>query len=232
MTQRPREQGGKSRAKAWPLHLSPRVPLSPVPPCVSGTLQDESGRTPLAAAVWYGNHHPVQALIKAGASLVTQDPYGQSPLHYSLDRTGTCPQCAIDIRLLLPGLNGDVDVQDSDGETPLHFACRSHDAAVVGLLLEARASLRKVNVRNERPLQVAAANTTWGSAVVEPLLQEGADIDHCTYMGGVLHYGAQNEAVVRLLVASGCNSNLTDEEGWSALHYCCDMKQVLCGGWA
>ena len=189
-------------------------------------VRDESGRTALAAAVWYGNEDLLPVLIEGGASATSQDRYGRSPLHYALDCTGRCSDCTVDLLPLLPGVKGSVDVQDSDGETPMHLACRWHDPAVVKLLLGARASLSVGNVLNEQPLQLAAANRKWGCGVLELLLQEGADITHCSSLGGVLHYGAQDEAVVQLLVTSACDPNLATAEGWTALHHCCDLKQV------
>ena len=140
-----------------------------------------------------------------------------------------CTECAGDIGMLLPGVSSTVDVQDSNGATPLHLACRWHSAAVVEQLLGASASVFVTNLRQEQPLQIAAQNQTHGCAVLGVLLQRGADINHCSLLGGALHYGAQDEAMVKMLVERGCDADLTTEEGWTALHYCCDLNQVCPG---
>lgn len=53
------------------------------------------------------------------------------------------------------------DVRDSDGNTPLHHAMRSTDAAVAALLLDAGASLEAVNNEHCTPLALACQAANW-----------------------------------------------------------------------
>lgn len=53
------------------------------------------------------------------------------------------------------------DVRDSDGNTPLHHAMRSTDAAVAALLLDAGASIEAVNNELYTPLALACQAANW-----------------------------------------------------------------------
>ena len=59
------------------------------------------------------------------------------------------------VKLLLKCEGIDPDIQDSNGNTALHYACRNKDATVAGLLIGAGANLSLTNERNEAALQLS-----------------------------------------------------------------------------
>src|SRR5262245_51198927 len=67
----------------------------------------------------------------------------------------------------------DVNFQEADGRTALHWAARADDAELVPLLIRAGANVTATNRYGITPLALAATN---GSAtIVEMLLKAGAD---------------------------------------------------------
>ena len=59
------------------------------------------------------------------------------------------------VKLLLKCEGIDPDIQDSNGNTALHYACRNADATIAGLLIGAGANLSLTNERNEAALQLS-----------------------------------------------------------------------------
>lgn len=62
------------------------------------------------------------------------------------------------VKLLLKCEGIDPDIQDSSGNTALHYACRNNDATIAGLLIGAGANLSITNARNEFPMQLSGWN--------------------------------------------------------------------------
>ena len=59
------------------------------------------------------------------------------------------------VKMLLKCEGIDPDIQDSSGNTALHYACRNKDATIAGLLIGAGANLSIENGRNEFALQLS-----------------------------------------------------------------------------
>lgn len=76
-----------------------------------------------------------------------RDQFGQTALHLAV-RYGTVNRC------LATTIKWDLDVSDSDGNTPLHTACALNRPREVSLLLAAGASPHVTNRDNKRPLAV------------------------------------------------------------------------------
>ena len=107
----------------------------------------------------------------------------------------------------------DVNVQDVDGTTPLHWAVRNDDVETIKLLLGKRANVKAANRYGVTALSLAAVN---GSApVVGLLLAAGADPNTALPEGETVLMTASrtgNAAVVRTLLAAGAEVNKA--EGW------------------
>jgi ankyrin repeat protein len=137
---------------------------------------------------------------------------------------------------LLLKYSADVNMQDKDGNTPLHWAVRKGNesllllmlengagtSVIVRLLLENGAST-SVNVQNtdgQTPLHLAVLIRN--ESVVRLLLANGADVNVPNKNGSTpMHNAASttNESVVRLLLQSGADLNVPDKYyGETPLH--------------
>ena len=120
-------------------------------------IQDIQGKTPLHIAV--DNKSFIlfrciaRKLIECGVVLDTIDVEGHMP-------TGTPLHCAakygcgniVQKMFLDPNNRLNPDIQDANGDTPLHLAVYYENNHVVGLLLENNADIDAKNFRNETPL--------------------------------------------------------------------------------
>ena len=94
-------------------------------------IQDAQGRTALHLAAWRGSWAMIERLKSKGSDLSIQDHQGRTLLHHAA--MGGNPELVA--RLLKDEDTRHFNVEDIDGWTPLHWACRSEaNAEVVGLL--------------------------------------------------------------------------------------------------
>ena len=119
-----------------------------------------------------------------------------------------------------------VDTVDKMEETPLHYAVRECDAAVVKTLLEAGAEVNAQNILGETPLYLAVRSDRT-PAVVKVLLDAGADPNVYGEKGSFLGDGTPlhlavrdgSPAVVAALVRGGADPNMRDRLGATPLHW-------------
>ncbi len=107
---------------------------------------------------------------------------------------------------------GDVNAQQVDGTTALHWAVRRNNLDVADLLIRAGADVRVTNRYGVSPLALACLNGN--VAMVEKLLEAGADANS-TQQGGesALMTAARtgNATVVQQLLARGADVNAREE---------------------
>ena len=162
----------------------------------------------------------VEALLTAGAAV-----YGHSERRMSaLARVVRAPNFSIPPSFQLRAFNllveygGDIEEQDSDGKTPLHYAAQANNFAMVLRLLELGAGIRTATRVGQTALGYAQRKRAWWDALsmlhklqaahedqehdtrVETLLY---DVDrlstdypkmHALLMGGVIKHGAASSA--------------------------------------
>ena len=127
---------------------------------------------------------------------------------------------------------GKPNVQDGDGDTPLHLASKgsyvggfSDHSAAVEVLLQHGANLHRTNNSGETPLHVAVF-TGAGAAhvfVIKALLDAGArpsavDGNGLTVLQRFSRHSENNGAIVRLLLRAGADPDRKDPRGDAPLH--------------
>jgi len=120
----------------------------------------------------------------------------------------------------------DINVKDSDGQTPLHIAARVDSVEMARLLLANGANVNETDNYGKTPLFGAARKGS--KEMVELLTAKGADInarnkDGWTPLHLVARFG-QTEAV-ELLIGKGADINAKANDGRTALQVAIDEKK-------
>ena len=95
-----------------------------------------------------------------------------------------------------------INIQDRDGNTPLHMAILNNNANIVQLLLDHNANITISNNKNCTPLHTAASY---------------AEYQHRTSLNEAESY-RNNEQIILLLLDHGANINIQDNNGNAPLH--------------
>ena len=182
-------------------------------------------RTPLMEASSKNDEKQVTWLIEHGADVNLQDEDGGTALHFAcrshtsleilscLIENGAsinaCTNCKVtplmmavenchkDVVSFLIEHEANVDLQDEDGDTALHFACNSDHASleILSCLIENGASINACTDCKITPLMMAVQNCH--KYVVSYLIEHGANVDLQDEDGDTaLHYVAYQESRV------------------------------------
>jgi len=118
---------------------------------------------------------------------------------------------------------GHSDVVDNDQNTPLHKALANADLGHVNYLLDAKASVVRVNKKLQSPLHLAVLHTT--DPIVEKILAAGADVNAKDKDGKTAIYLATEwgkasmvEKIVRFKPGPRTDTNIPDKDGNCPLH--------------
>ncbi len=175
-----------------------------------------------AAIYWaakVGTPSVVEELVKSGASINTPAEgnhviSGQTALHEA------CQKGNVSMVAKILSLGGDAHARDSDGQTPLHWACQqSSDFDVLIMLLSKGADVNARDARRETALQKSILRCP--TEISKFLLSKGADANVLDSDGQCpLHYASEWDdlELVQDLLNRGCSANLQDNEGRSPLH--------------
>ncbi|RYP77952.1 hypothetical protein DL771_000811 [Monosporascus sp. 5C6A] len=217
-------------------------------------LKDNRGQTPLSSAAENGHEAVVKQLLITGkADINLQDHHGQTPLFWAAKNGHEAVVKQLldtgkadinlkdnDVKQLLSTGKADTNSKDNDGQTPLLWAARNGNEAVVKqLLATGKADINLKDNCGVTPLLWAAINGD--KAVVTQLLATGkADINLKSNRGKTpLSLAAMNghEAVVKQLLATGkADINLKDNDGRTPLLWAAErgheavVKQLLATG--
>jgi ankyrin repeat protein len=101
------------------------------------------------------------------------DEYARSPLHY------VCIDLPKEERVIATNkmIDGgeDINAQDKNGWSPLHFAAQEGDTEIAEILINAGADINLKDTNGNTPLWVATMNSHYGTEVINLLLTHGAD---------------------------------------------------------
>jgi ankyrin repeat protein len=189
-----------------------------------------SGDSALQLAV-LGNHLPVVSYLVQHGARVDSTEAGSSPLH------DACRWGRLEIAtLFLDTGKVDLNLQDNQGDTPLHCAVKNRREAIINLLLKKGAATHLVNDHGYTALHVAVMEAV-PLAIVRVLLDcmnedaiNIADKQGCTALHRVIirKAGCENASaeLVMDLLGRRANSNLRDHTGKTPLHYAVSLNKL------
>lgn len=182
------------------------------------------GRTPLSLACSRGHQECVSLLLHHGASPMTRDYTNKKTALHAAAMNGH-PEC---LRLLVNNNNQHINVnaQDSNGQTPLMLAVLNGHTECVYSLLSQGASVEDQDRWGRTALHRGAV--TGQEECVEALLQRGASVCVRDIRGrSPLHLasacgrvGALG-ALLQTTNTSHTYTHLTDNQGYTPLHWAC-----------
>ncbi|OQR86166.1 hypothetical protein ACHHYP_10879 [Achlya hypogyna] len=173
---------------------------------------DESGRSPLVAAIELDHFPTIITLLQAKADVNQCPPGGMSPLCMAAFHG----QEAIASMLLSCG--ADVNHLGSEGQSPLLLAVTAGHKGLVGMLLVAGANVNLPNAHGCTPL--ARATLNGDSVLVEMLLAGGADVNCPDKEGRTAVYLAASKGddpMVDLLLEAHADVTIASHAGDSPL---------------
>lgn len=172
-----------------------------------------SRREPLSTILHLAVRHVyteiVVVLLATGATVDAIQYDGRTPLMLAVETSG----CEELVGWLLD-YGANINLGNIDGMTPLHYASRKNNSAVVRLLLVRGAKVDSLNSCGKTPLVIAVEEGC--VEVVETLLQNGADIDRKDNRGmTILHVACDmaRDTAVALLLRAGADVNMTCDDG-------------------
>mmetsp|Transcript_36835 Transcript_36835/g.92314 ORF Transcript_36835/g.92314 Transcript_36835/m.92314 type:complete len:751 (-) Transcript_36835:144-2396(-) len=146
------------------------------------TVQDKRGWTPLHEAAKGGHILVIHELLRIGCDAQVLEREGALPLHFFVCSCATPPAGAPESKVFgatfeaLIGPQGEGLHQRtlSNGETPLHYACRGKDVHITSALLGMGAEVNSRSFNGNTPLHYAVYQRR--EDLIRMLLRAGADL--------------------------------------------------------
>ena len=176
----------------------------------------------LISAAETGEVHMIALLIAAGADVNITDNSDSTPLLLAAEEGHI--EC---VQLLLSAPGIDVNMANQYGKTPLFRAAEIGYTECVRLLLAAPGiDINKPNEYDFTPLSEAIFN---GHTECANLIRAACDISPLKANSSLYAAAcAGNAEIVRLLLASGADVNMADENGRTPLHFAANLGHMEC----
>ncbi|MDA8017993.1 MAG: ankyrin repeat domain-containing protein [Thermoanaerobaculia bacterium] len=200
-------------------------PLDSCPADLKSLLSPPIDLNQIHSVLWHGDLEILRWYLEVGAELDVKHS-GETGLVYAIrdSRKQGLRQHA----MLLIEHGADVNIKNSDGETPLLWAAYNGDVELVELLLSKNARLQRAGHGFDRKSPLHMACEYQHPEVVRLLLAAGAKVDE-TCSGGrtplilaaagtpFIHHSHE---LLALLIESGADVNARDKGGRTALYWC------------
>uniref|UniRef100_T1HC34 ANK_REP_REGION domain-containing protein n=1 Tax=Rhodnius prolixus TaxID=13249 RepID=T1HC34_RHOPR len=182
--------------------------------------------TALHTAVTNGDIDLIDYLLSKGASLLTRDEHGETPLHLAVRLTLLEP-----LKVVISWLTLDlIDMKDGNGMTPLHQAVVQEWPSGIGLLLEAGADVTIPTRENETVLHIAAKKGN--DLLLEELLsledslQVINTIDIWDFTPLFRAIESNSPICVKMLIKQGADMSIKLPGNKSLLHLAADVMSL------
>lgn len=181
--------------------------------------QDRDNYTALMYAVWRGHSEVVTYLLEQKAKLHLTDINGKCVLHIAVEEE---QEDMLELLLTIDGIDKLINATDKDFKTPLHYAARiGNDAVLKKLLANEKADVDICDTEEKTPLHIAAE--AGNEACVRSIGQVSPGIVNATDDRGrtALHHAALNghRDTTNCLIEMGSEISCRDEVNWTPLDY-------------
>ncbi|XP_046578009.1 ankyrin-1-like [Haliotis rubra] len=212
----------------------------------NGDVRGSDGFASLHIAVQNSNYELVCILINGGCDANVTDGNGNTPLNLLLKLVAECqhgtasyyiPHHRRDIQVwkfveVLLDKNADPDIQNNDGDAPLHHAASMNCQRSLELLLNAGADVDVEDAHNRTPLHRCAQS---GHArIARILMVHGSDVNAMDDNGDTpLHVAVRRKQynLVKLLVQMGADLSKENTDGFTAHGVCVELEQSCNRPW-
>lgn len=182
---------------------------------------DGEGKSLLHRAISRQDEFSANFLIDENAQIDSVNQRKETPLHLLAAQEPSDEMTRIVQKLLIRG--ADANIQDVDGNTPVHKSILCKNIEVFKLLVEHhRISFEIRNKEGLTPLALALRCLSSNDTFSTTLVQKGCSVDATNPSTGdtLLHLMAQdgNETAGIFLVANGCKVNSCNNRGETPLH--------------
>ncbi|XP_055950381.1 serine/threonine-protein phosphatase 6 regulatory ankyrin repeat subunit B-like [Argiope bruennichi] len=152
---------------------------------------DNFGNTPLHLAVCFRNYKLMKILLKCNAGTDTQDRHGNTAMHYAInnnrllhwtiynqDRPGYRSQADLKAVKLLMNYHPDINLYNSECETPLMWAAKAQNLQIVQILLKNGASYTLRDVFGHDALYCSLDQREINEEIVTELIKYGSEPEY------------------------------------------------------
>jgi len=178
--------------------------------------QDERSFSAIHYACSNGNLEMTEALLNKGCRSDIMDKDGNTPLLFAASQPASNEHFQLLISLIEFG--ADPNVQNFNGDTPLHLASLNGNNSMVAFLIENGANVNAKNLEGSSPLHLAVS--AGHLEIVSYLATHGAFINPQDDEGdSPLHYAVREPIpeLIQLLINSGAEVDVVNEDQESPL---------------
>ena len=180
--------------------------------------QGGNGMTPIMMASKYGYPRIIAILYTCGAHIDDQDDCQWTALMHAVN--GQQPKSAS----TLIQLGADLGIFDENGKTPVQASILKSDISMLGMLLDAGASVDSWNIHHETPLMTAidAEDISKEPRMTKMVLAKNPDLGAADSQGNTALFHAikaQSLRLVGLLLKAGADPNQAGPGGVSPLEF-------------
>ncbi|ORX42663.1 ankyrin [Piromyces finnis] len=189
-------------------------------------IKDRHEKIPFHYACYKGNENIVKYLIKNGVDPRIKNDYGRMSLHFVC---GAEKENINLVKYLIEDIGLDINIQNKDGCTPLHYACEQGNENIVKYLIEKGADTSIKNNNGRISLHCTCKAKRESVNIVKYLIEKrGLNINiKDNYRFTPIHYACYkgNENIVKYLIKNGVDPKIKNEDGRISLHFACGAEK-------